>query len=205
MTKSAPNSALKSVENGTLQTVRIPDPALGLSGRYARAIYTLAVEKKKLKDLLAELASFKDFFAGDLQNVLTNPRVDQKVKDSIIADACKSAKFSEMTSNFLRLVVREGRAEVLPAMIKDVFSRDAADRQEISATVYTVEALSASQRKSVEAFVKGLGSDIKSVAIDEKIDPRLIAGLKIRVGSNEYDLSVRGKLSQLKRQLTLAS
>lgn len=205
MTKSAPNSALKSEENGTLQAVRIPEPALGLSGRYARAIYTLAVEKKALKKLLTELASFKEFFTGDLENVLTNPRAGQKAKNAIIADACKSAKFSEMTTNFLRLVVREGRADVLPAMIKDVYSLDAADRQEISATVYTVEALSASQRKSVEAFVKDLGDDIKSVAINEKIDPSLIAGLKIRVGSNEYDLSVRGKLSQLKRQLTLAS
>ncbi|MBI1363272.1 MAG: ATP synthase F1 subunit delta [Proteobacteria bacterium] len=171
---------------------------LGLESRYSKALYALAEKAGSVDATYTELQALKDACAGDLGAVLTDGSLKAKVKADILADVTKKAKMSDLIQKFVQVVAANGRSDCLPAMVDAFDALRAANNAEVTAVVTSAQPLSAAQQKNIIAFVKTTDKAIKAVKLSEKIDPTLMAGLKVRIGSTEYDSSLRGALTDLR-------
>jgi F-type H+-transporting ATPase subunit delta len=175
--------------------------ALGLSGRYATALFDLAVEAKALDAVAASLATLKDALAqsADLKTLMTSPMVMRSAAAAGVAGVATSLKLDSLTSNFLGVLAKNRRLAALPAIIRDFSALAAARRGEISAQVTAAHKLSAAQQKALAAKLKaGLGRD---VALDITVDPAILGGLIVRVGSRMIDSSLKTRLGALGQAL----
>jgi F-type H+-transporting ATPase subunit delta len=175
--------------------------ALGLSGRYATALFDLAVEAKSLDAVAASLATLKDAMAqsADLKTLMTSPMVTRSAAAAGVAGVAASLKLDSLTSNFLGVLAMNRRLAALPAIIRDFSALAAARRGEISAQVTAAHKLSAAQQKALAAKLKaGLGRD---VALDITVDPAILGGLIVRVGSRMIDSSLKTRLGALGQAL----
>jgi F-type H+-transporting ATPase subunit delta len=175
--------------------------ALGLSGRYATALFDLAVEAKALDAVAASLATLKDALAqsADLKTLMTSPMVTRGAAAVGVAGVATSLKLDSLTSNFLGVLAKNRRLAALPAIIRDFSALAAARRGEISAQVTAAHKLSAAQQKALAAKLKaGLGRD---VALDITVDPAILGGLIVRVGSRMIDSSLKTRLGALGQAL----
>ncbi len=169
----------------------------GLSGRYALAIFDLAVETKALQAVETDFADLRTMLAesDDFAVLVTSPVIasDDQVK-GISAVAAK-AGFSDLTSKFLGVLAANRRLTSLKS-IMDAFDRLAADhRGEVNASVISAKALTKTQITSLEKNLKtAIGQD---VAIDQIVDETLLGGLKVKVGSRMIDSSLKTKLDNL--------
>ena len=175
--------------------------ALGLSGRYATALFDLAIEGNALDGVAASLAVLKDALAGsdDLKALVTSPMVSRKAAAAGVAAVAASLGLDKLTTSFLGVLAGNRRLAVLPAIIRDFNALAAARRGEISARVTAARALTATQHKALAAKLKaGLGRD---VALDITIDPAILGGLIVRVGSRMIDSSLKTRLDSLGQAL----
>lgn len=175
--------------------------ALGLSGRYATALFDLAIEAASLDAVSASLTTLKDALAqsDDLKTLMTSPMVTRKAAAAGVAGVAASLKLDSLVSNFVGVLAANRRLAALPAIIRDFHALTAARRGEISARVTAATALSAAQQKALAAKLKaGLGRD---VALDITIDPAILGGLIVRVGSRMIDSSLKTRLDSLGQAL----
>ncbi|MFZ4689093.1 MAG: F0F1 ATP synthase subunit delta, partial [Polymorphobacter sp.] len=164
--------------------------ALGLSGRYATALFDLAVDGKSLDAVTASLATLKDALgkSADLQSLTSSPMVSRKAAAAGIAAVATSLGLDTLTTSFLGVLAGNRRLASLPTIIRDFNALAAARRGEISARVTAAHPLTATQQKALAAKLKaGLGRD---VALDITIDPAILGGLIVRVGSRMIDSSL---------------
>jgi F-type H+-transporting ATPase subunit delta len=175
--------------------------ALGLSGRYATALFELAVEAKVLDAVTASLGTLKQALGAstDLATLMTSPMVTRSAAAAGIKGVAESLDLDSLTSNFLGVLAKNRRLAALPAIIRDFNALAAARRGEISAQVTSAQALSADQQTALAARLKaGLGRD---VALDITIDPAILGGLIVHVGSRMIDSSLKTRLGALGQAL----
>ncbi|MBC7505067.1 MAG: F0F1 ATP synthase subunit delta [Sandarakinorhabdus sp.] len=175
--------------------------ALGLSGRYATALFDLATQAGSLDGVSASLATLKDALAqsDDLKALTSSPMVSRTAAAAGIAGVAASLELDTLTANFLGVLAANRRLSALPAIIRDFNALAAARRGEISARVTAAHPLSADQQKALAAKLKaGLGRD---VALDITIDPAILGGLIVRVGSRMIDSSLKTRLDSLGQAL----
>lgn len=174
---------------------------VGLSGRYATALYELAVEEKQLtaieKDILT-LNSALDA-SSELVALFDNPTVPSEDLAAILTEL--TGETSETFKNFIKLLIVKDRLAVLPAVLVDTLALIAQARGEKKVYVTSAQKLTAAQKKDIEAFVVKKDKDIKKVSFEEEIQPELLAGLKVRVDSIEYDATVRGAFNAMRTAL----
>jgi len=109
------------------------------------------------------------------------------------------SKISGLVGNFIRVIAKNRRLFVMPEMLS-AFRRLVADHKgEASAEVTVAKALTAAQTKGLKAALKSVVG--KDVAIDATVDPSLLGGMIVKVGSRQIDTSLRTKLSSLKLAL----
>ncbi|MFN4177012.1 F0F1 ATP synthase subunit delta [Phenylobacterium sp.] len=178
--------------------------ATNVGERYAQALFDLAAEQKKVAAVEADLKSLKAAIADsrDLRMLLASPAFDADAKRKGLTAIADKAKFDAVTKKFLGLLAVNGRASALSAVIAS-FERLAADaRGAVSAEVVTALPLSPAQAKSVaQALRQALGKDPE---ITTRVDPALLGGIKVKVGSRLFDASLRSKLDSLKFALKRA-
>lgn len=175
--------------------------ALGLSGRYATALFDLATEASSLDAVSASLTMLKSALAqsDDLKTLMTSPMITRKAAAAGVAGVGASLKLDSLTANFLGVLAANRRLATLPAIIRDFNALAAARRGEISARVTAAHPLSAEQQAALAAKLKsGLGRD---VALDITIDPEILGGLIVRVGSRMIDSSLKTRLDSLGQAL----
>ncbi len=175
--------------------------ALGLSGRYATALFDLATEANSLDAVSDSLATLKDALAQseDLKTLVSSPMVTRKAAAAGVAAVSTALKLDSLTANFLGVLAANRRLSVLAAIIRDFNALAAARRGEISARVTAAHPLTADQQKALSAKLKsGLGRD---VALDITIDPAILGGLVVRVGSRMIDSSLKTRLDSLGQAL----
>ena len=172
--------------------------------RYAQALFDLATDNKTLASVEADLKSLKAMIAdsADLRHLLASPAFGAEDKSKGLAGVAAKAKFNATTTKFLGLLAANGRASALPAAIA-AFERIAADaRGVVSAEVVTALPLTAAQSKGVAAALRqALGKDPD---ISTRVDPSILGGIKVKVGSRLFDASLRSKLDSLKFALKRA-
>ena len=178
-----------------------PSVALGLSGRNATALFDLAIDGNALDAVATSLATLKDALAqsDDLKTLVSSPMVTRKAAAAGIAGVAAALGLDKLTTSFLGVLAGNRRLAALPAIIRDFNALAAARRGEISARVTAAHPLSATQQKALAAKLKaGLGRD---VALDITIDPAILGGLIVRVGSRMIDSSLKTRLDSLGQAL----
>ena len=169
----------------------------GLATRYAAALFELADSKKALDSVAADLAALRKMIAdsADLRDMMASPILDRAEQGKAIAAITKAAGFSELTQKFAGLIAQNRRLFAMTAIIKAFLKLLADRRGEMTAEVTAARALTSDQQAAVaEAIRKAVGS---KVSIDLKVDPELLGGLVVRVGSRMIDSSLKTKLQKL--------
>lgn len=172
--------------------------ASGVSGRYASALYDLADEQGAIDAVAGDLANLQKMIddSDDFRRFLKSPILSRTDQSKGIAAITEKAQLSPITKKFLGLVAQNRRLFALPGMIRG-FREILADRRgQAAAEVVSAAPLSDSQRMSLtDQLKKTVGRNVDIVA---KVDPSILGGLIVRVGSRMVDSSLRSKLSRLK-------
>ena len=175
-----------------------------VGGRYAQALFDLASEAKQVAAVEADLKSLKAAIADsrDLRVLLASPKFSSEEKGRALTAIAAKAKLSSSTTKFLGLLAANGRASELASAIAGFDALAAKARGAISAQVTTAVPLSAAQAKGVAAALRqSLGKDPE---ISTRVDPAILGGIKVQVGSRLFDASLKSKLDSLKFALKRA-
>ncbi len=172
-----------------------------LAYRYAGALISLAEEGRGLKTVEKDMKTLGGLFSGspELAKMVKSPIVSDADKSGALLALAKKVKIGKLVSNFIGTVVMNGRAGELPDMIRAFEKMLAEKRGQETAFVRSAKKLSAAEKKSIAATLKkALG---RTVAIQTVVDPELLGGFSVQVGSKYYDASLKTKLEGLSRAL----
>jgi F-type H+-transporting ATPase subunit delta len=172
--------------------------------RYAQALFELAKDQGDAAAVEADLKSLKAMRAEsvDLRTLIGSAVIDAETKGRCLAAIADAAQFTPTTHKFLGLVAANRRAGAIPSMIAAFEKLAADDRGAVSAEVTTALPLTDAQTKALAASLRtALGKDPE---IETKVDPAILGGLKVRVGSRLYDASLKSRLDSLKFALKRA-
>jgi F-type H+-transporting ATPase subunit delta len=168
-----------------------------LSGRYATALFELARDSGKLDAVGASLATLKQALAdsADLRALTNSPMVSREQTAKAIGAVAGSLGIDPLTGNFLNVLAENRRLGVLAKVIRDYQTLSARHRGEVSAEVVTAHPLDQGQMAALQARLKSMvGSE---VAVDARVDPAILGGLIVKMGSRQIDGSIRTKLNAL--------
>ncbi len=168
-----------------------------LQGRYASALYDLASETKAVSAVEKDLESLGAALgqSGDFAALIRNPRLSRKSAGEAISGIAKLLKLSPLTNKFLGVLAANGRLSALPDVVRAFTDISAAARGEVTAQVTSAHALSADQLKALAARLKA--REGREVKIQSSVDPELLGGLVVRIGSTQIDSSIRTRLNSL--------
>ncbi len=169
----------------------------GLADRYAAALFDLADERKELDAVAGDLQSLRAMLreSADLRRVIRSPVLSRDEQGKAIAALAQQAQISLLARNFLGLLAQNRRLFALSDMIESFLARLAERRGEVTAQVTTAQDLTPAQRDAVnEQLRRAVG---RKVAIDIRVDPSLLGGLIVKVGSRMVDASLKSKLHRL--------
>jgi len=172
--------------------------------RYAQSLFELTIENGNLAKVEADLKSLKAMIAdsADLRRLIASPAFSAEDKGKGLVAVAVKARFDMLTTKFLGLVAANGRTGDLLGAISAFVELSAKHRGVVTAEVVSAAALSPTQLKGVQAaLAEALG---KTPEVSTRIDPSLLGGLKVRVGSRLFDASLRSKLDSLKFALKRA-
>jgi F-type H+-transporting ATPase subunit delta len=172
--------------------------------RYAQSLFELTIENGNLAKVEADLKSLKAMIAdsADLRRLIASPAFSAEDKGKGLVAVAVKAGFDMLTTKFLGLVASNGRAADLLGAISAFVELSAKHRGVVTADVVSAAALSPVQLKDVQtALAQALG---KTPEVSTRVDPSLLGGLKVRVGSRLFDASLRSKLDSLKFALKRA-
>jgi F-type H+-transporting ATPase subunit delta len=169
----------------------------GLAGRYATALYELADEAKALDQVSGDLANLKAAITenADLQRLMASPLIPRHEQAKAMLALVDKMGFADLTRRFVGTVARNRRLFQLPAIIDAFSTLLAAHRGEVTATVTSAKPLSAPQTESVNTALRAAIG--RKVAVSLAVDPALLGGLKVKVGSRLVDASLASKLQRL--------
>ncbi len=169
-----------------------------IAGRYASALFDLAAEAESLPAVEADLDRFADMIAAsaDLARLVRSPVYAADEQARAVGAVLERAELGELTGNFIRVVAGNRRLFLMPEIIAVFRRRVAAYRGEVAAEVTSAEPLSDTHVAALkEALKASIGKD---VSLHTHVDPALIGGLVVQVGSRMIDGSLRTKLNSLK-------
>lgn len=168
-----------------------------LQGRYASALYDLASEQASVTAVESDLEKLDQAILGsaDLAALIRNPQIAREAAARAIDGVADVLGLSPLTRNFLGVLAANRRLGKLPQVVSAFHTIAAAARGEASAEVTSAHPLSASQIAQLAEKLKARqGMDVKITA---KVDPELLGGLVVRIGSTQIDSSIRTRLNTL--------
>jgi F-type H+-transporting ATPase subunit delta len=169
----------------------------GVTGRYASALFELADSAKSFDQVAQDLATFRRMLdeSADLRRLIASPVVNRELQVKALMAVLDAAGISGLVRNFIGAVAQNRRARDLPAMALAYLTELARRRGETTATVTTAVALSEAQQQQLAEALRGtLGG---KVSLDTRVDPDILGGLVVKVGSRLFDSSIRSKLQRL--------
>jgi len=173
----------------------------GVAGRYATALFELALEEKALEKIETDLNNFGLALdaSEDLARLVRSPMFSSEEQGRALEAVLDEVKIDGLTKNFLLLVSKNRRLFAVPGMISAFRALLADHRGEISASVSSATELNDTQVTALKQALKAaLGKD---VMLDQRVDPSLLGGLTVKVGSRMIDTSLRTKLTRLKHAM----
>ena len=170
----------------------------GLSGRYATALYDLANDASALDIVADDLRQLNQMMVSfdELKRMIRSPIISRADQSSALRKILEKFGASTLTVNFVGVLASNRRLFVLPDIIKDYLKILSTRRGEMTAYVSTAKALSEDQRTKL---VSGLQKLVEGkVSLNLTVDPNLLGGLVVKIGSRMVDTSLQTKLQQLK-------
>ncbi len=168
-----------------------------LQGRYASALYDLASESKAVTAVEGDLDKLGQAILGnaDLAALIRNPQIGRDAAAAAMGEVGKLLGLSPLTQNFVGVLAANRRLAKLPEIVRAFATIAAAARGEVTAEVTSAHPLTDAQVKELAAKLKGReGKDVK---IKANVDPEVLGGLVVRIGSTQIDSSIRTRLNTL--------
>lgn len=171
----------------------------GMAGRYANALFELALDNKALDAVKTDLEQFDALIAGnpDLARLVRSPVFDADEQLRALDAILTKAGIGGLAANFLRVVTTNRRLFAVRDMIRGYRTLVAQHKGEVSARVTVAEPLSDKNLEALKGALKSVTGG-KDIDFDVKIDPAIIGGLIVKVGSRMVDSSLRTKLNAIK-------
>ena len=175
-----------------------------MGARYAQALYDLAEQGGSVAAVDSDLTGLAQLRAEnvDFRRLLESPTLAAEDKAKGLSAIADAAQVSPLTRKFLGLLGANARVAALPA-VASAYKRLAADKRgAIAAEVVTAVPLTAAQRDGVAAALRqAIGRDPE---ITTRVDPAILGGLRVKVGSRLFDASLRARLDQMRFALRRA-
>jgi F-type H+-transporting ATPase subunit delta len=171
------------------------------AARYAKSLIDLSQEQNAFEDLIKDMLLFEEVVNhnSELEAILKNPIVPLDKKAGILKDVFGN-KVHQITQSFFKLTVNKGRSGILFETAKQFISQYQAIKGIVTAEVTSAIALTDANKNEISSLVKReLGA--KEIIIKEKVDEKLIGGFILKVGDKQFDASIAGSLSKLKKEL----
>jgi F-type H+-transporting ATPase subunit delta len=168
-----------------------------LAGRYATALFELARDERQLEAVGTSLAALREALrdSADLAELTTSPLIGQGDALKAVKAVAASMGLDPITSNFLGVLAQNRRLTQLPNIIRFFNLLAAAHRGETTAEVVSARPLDDGQVAALRANLKRrVGRD---VSVDLTVDPAILGGLVVKIGSQQIDGSIRTKLNNL--------
>lgn len=172
-----------------------------MPGRYAGALFELAAEQGQTEQVETDLSAFQSLLeeSADLKRLVASPVFTSEDQGKALGAVCEKAGIGTLTANFLQVIAKNRRLFAVPQMITAFKALAANARGEVTASVTTAQALTDEQVAELkEALSQSVG---KNVQLDIWIDPTILGGLIVKIGSRMVDSSLRTKLSAIRAGL----
>jgi F-type H+-transporting ATPase subunit delta len=179
--------------------VAAEDPSVsGVSGRYATALFELARDEKSIDAVKADLDRFDALLgeSADLKRLVRSPVFSADTQLKALIAVLDRAGITGIAANFLKVLTRNRRLFAITDVIRAFRALVANFKGEASANVTVAERLSDRNLDALKTALKSVTG--KDVALNVKVDPSIIGGLVVKLGSRMVDSSLRTKLNSIK-------
>ena len=169
-----------------------------MAGRYAAAVFDLAKESKQLDEVARDFKQLGALLdeSADLRRLVQSPVISADDQAKALKVFLAKAGSSPLTANFLQLITRNRRLFALRDMMRSYVTLLARERGEVTADVATAHPLTEAQLTQLKDVLRiNIGKDVQ---MNTRVDPGLLGGLIVKVGSKMIDSSLRTKLNKLK-------
>jgi F-type H+-transporting ATPase subunit delta len=172
-----------------------------MSGRYATALFELARDEKSIDAVKADLDKFAAMLAdsADLARLVRSPVFSADIQGKALAAVLEKAGITGITANFLKVLTANRRLFAVNDVTRDFRALVAKFKGEATADVTVAEPLSDKNLDALKTALKSVTG--KDVALNVKIDPSIIGGLVVKLGSRMVDSSLRTKLNSIKHAM----
>jgi F-type H+-transporting ATPase subunit delta len=182
--------------------VAAEDPSVsGVSGRYATALFELARDEKSIDAVRADLDRFDALLgeSADFKRLVRSPVFSAKAQLTALSAVLDKAGISGISANFLKVLTRNRRLFAISDVTRAFRALVAKFKGEATADVTVAERLSDSNLDFLKTALKSVTG--KDVALNVKVDPSIIGGLVVKLGSRMVDSSLRTKLNSIKHAM----
>ena len=169
---------------------------------YARALFQAAQEADRVDAVAGDLAALAAAIeeVPELRAFLRNPQIEPTGKAAVLEQLATDA--DELVRNFVRLVAEKGRAGEIPEISADLDALVAQAQNRLAVELTTSYELSDEEARSIVKTIETASG--RTVDATRSVDPSLIGGIVLQIGSHRADGSVRGRLERLRHELVTA-
>ena len=170
----------------------------GVAGRYASALFELAEEANQVRQVEKDLTALLGMLdrSPDMKRMVRSPVFSSGEQGRAIAAIAEKAGIAPLVVNFLKVLARNRRLFAVNEMIRTFLALAARQRGEVNAEVASAHPLNGEQLAALkESLRASAGKDVQLIT---KVDPTLLGGLIVKMGSRMIDSSLRTKLTSLK-------
>ena len=170
----------------------------GMAGRYASALFELALESNAVADVQRDLKALDALIAEspDLMRLVRSPVFSAEEQAKALSAVLDRAGIKGIAANFLKVVASNRRLFAVREMIRGFNALVAKHRGEVTAQVIVAEKLNDARMAEIKDALKSVTG--KNVQVDVSVDPAMIGGLVVKLGSRMVDASLRTKLNSIK-------
>ena len=178
------------------------DIVSGMAGRYAAALFSLAKESRSIEAVAADLKKFSDLVAAnpDLDLLIKSPVFSAEDQTRALSKVLEAVGIGGLAAKFLQLVASKRRLFAIKTMIAGFHKLDDADRGVSRAVVTVAEPLSEAHLEALQQALRDVTGG-KAVELDLKVDPAILGGLVVRLGSRMVDGSLKTKLNSIRTRM----
>jgi F-type H+-transporting ATPase subunit delta len=173
----------------------------GMAGRYATALFELALEERAIDQVKGDLDRFDALIgeSADLRRLVRSPAFAAETQSRALAAVLDKAGIGGIAGRFLQVVSSNRRLFAVQDMIKGLRKLVAQHKGEVSAEVTLAEGPSEQHLDAIKSALNAITK--KDVQVDVKVDPSIIGGLIVKLGSRMVDSSLRTKLNSIKHAM----
>jgi F-type H+-transporting ATPase subunit delta len=173
----------------------------GMAGRYATALFELALEQSAVDAVNADLDRFEDLVTGstDLTRLVRSPVFTADEQTRALTAVLERAGIGGLSAQFLRVVTANRRLFALRDMMRAYRALVARAKGEVTAEVTLADAPGEAHLAAIKEALAGATG--KNVKVEVKVDPSIIGGLVVKLGSRMVDSSLRSKLNAIKQAM----